>query len=138
VAVATWKADLYRRLWLKRGDAEAPAGWVHIPRAVDAEWVKQLVSEQLTTVKDKRGFARQEWSKLRDRNEALDCAVYARAALWLLGADRYGGRFWERMRGQREAAPVVVEPVAPADVPAPVVTKPRPAVRPRWQANSSW
>ncbi len=31
---------------------------------------------------------RQEWAKLRDRNEALDCAVLARAALWLLGADR--------------------------------------------------
>jgi phage terminase large subunit GpA-like protein len=141
VAVATWKADLYRRLWLKRGDAEAPAGWVHIPRAVDAEWVKQLVSEQLTTVKDKRGFARQEWSKLRDRNEALDCAVYARAALWLLGADRYGARFWDQLRGVRDVMPAAVEP-APARVadavPAPVVARPRPAVRPRWNAASSW
>jgi phage terminase large subunit GpA-like protein len=81
VSVSTWKADLYRRLWLGRGDAEEwPPGWVHLPRAIEVEWVKQLVAEQLRTSKDKRGFARQEWAKLRDRNEALDCAVLARAA----------------------------------------------------------
>ena len=33
VSVSTWKADLYRRLWLGRGDAEEwPPGWVHLPR----------------------------------------------------------------------------------------------------------
>jgi phage terminase large subunit GpA-like protein len=107
VSVSTWKADLYRRLWLTRGDgAGYPPGWVHIPAGVDAEWVKQLVAEQLHTVKDRRGFARQEWAKLRDRNEALDCAVYARAALWLLGADRYGERFWQRRGAVAEVAPV--------------------------------
>jgi len=51
---------------------------------VDAEWLKQLVAEQLRTANDRRGFARQEWAKLRERIEALDCAVLARAALWLL------------------------------------------------------
>jgi len=49
---------------------------------------------------------RQEWAKLRDRNEALDCAVLARAALWLLGADRYGERFWQRLREDIANAPV--------------------------------
>jgi phage terminase large subunit GpA-like protein len=68
--------------------------------------VKQLVAEQLRTVKDRRGFARQEWAKLRERNEALDCAVLARAALWLLGADRYGERFWQQLRGQIADAPL--------------------------------
>jgi phage terminase large subunit GpA-like protein len=143
VAVSTWKADLYRRLWLGRGDGEGfPPGWVHIPRAVDVEWVKQLVSEQLTYVKDKRGFARQEWSKLRDRNEALDCAVYARAALWLLGADRYGARFWDRLRaesGRRESEPAAPQVQAPVgvEVPAPSVAA-RPAPRPRWRARGTW
>jgi phage terminase large subunit GpA-like protein len=47
VSVSTWKADLYRRLWLGRGDAEElPPGWVHLPRAINVEWVKQLVAEQ--------------------------------------------------------------------------------------------
>ena len=31
------------------------------------------------TVRTRRGFARLEWQKLRERNEALDCRVYARA-----------------------------------------------------------
>lgn len=57
VSVSTWKADLYRRLWLGRGDAEEfPPGWVHLPQGVEAEWVKQLVAEQLCTAKDRRGF----------------------------------------------------------------------------------
>jgi phage terminase large subunit GpA-like protein len=111
VSVSTWKADLYRRLWLGRGDADAdagsfPTGWVHLPAGIEVEWVKQLVAEQLRTSKDRRGFARQEWAKLRERNEALDCAVLARAALWLLGADRYGDRYWQRLRTEADDAPL--------------------------------
>ena len=61
----------------------------------------------------KRGFRRQEWAKLRDRNEVLGCAVLARAALWLLGADRYGDRFWQRLRTEVADAPMLAPPVAP-------------------------
>jgi phage terminase large subunit GpA-like protein len=86
---------------------------VHLPRAIEVEWVKQLVAEQLRTTKDRRGFARQEWAKLRDRTEALDCAVLARAALWLLGADRYGEQFWARLRDEAADAPL-----RPSDIPA--------------------
>jgi phage terminase large subunit GpA-like protein len=129
VSVSTWKADLYRRLWLGRGDAEEwPPGWVHLPRAIEVEWVKQLVAEQLRTTKDRRGFARQEWAKLRDRNEALDCAVLARAALWLLGADRYGEQFWARLRDEAADAPL-----QPSEIPAAgnvVPTSPLPQAAP--------
>jgi len=115
VSTSIWKIDLYRRLWLSRGDSEEyPSGWVHLPRAIEAEWVKQLVAEQLRTVRDKRGFTRQEWAKLRDRNEALDCAVLARAALWLLGADRYGERFWRQLRDQMADAPLADAPLVDA------------------------
>jgi phage terminase large subunit GpA-like protein len=31
-----------------------------------------------------RGFPRREWVKVRPRNEALDCRVYAMAALYIL------------------------------------------------------
>jgi phage terminase large subunit GpA-like protein len=75
---------------------------------------KQLVAEQLRTTKDRRGFARQEWAKLRDRNEALDCAVLARAALWLLGADRYGERFWARLRTEIADAPLLASDIPSA------------------------
>jgi phage terminase large subunit GpA-like protein len=44
--------------------------------------------------------------KLRDRNEALNFAVLARAAVWLLGADRYSERFWRQLRCQIADAPL--------------------------------
>jgi phage terminase large subunit GpA-like protein len=124
---------------------------VHLPRAVEVEWVKQLVAEQLRTSKDRRGFARQEWSKLRERNEALDCAVLARAALWLLGADRYGERFWQRLREELADAPIATaatptnsEASATPDqahsVLAPLAPGNAPTMRPRtWlSARSGW
>ncbi len=119
VSVSALKRELYRRLWLVRGDGPAPPGWVHIPSWIDGEVIKQLVSEELRTIKDRRGFSRQEWAKLRDRNEALDCAVYARAALWVAGADRYGERFWDRLAEDHEgtADEVVVVPAVPVGAP---------------------
>jgi phage terminase large subunit GpA-like protein len=128
VSVSTWKADLYRRLWLGRGEAEEfPQGWVHLPRAIEVEWVKQLVAEQLRTTKDRRGFARQEWSKLRERNEALDCAVLARAALWLLGADRYGERFWQRLREELADAPITTAPTSTSSATSATMDQAQPA-----------
>ena len=62
--------------------------------------LKQLTAEQLVTVKNKRGFAKLEWQKLRERNEALDCRVYARAAAWILGADRWSDARWEELAAQ--------------------------------------
>jgi phage terminase large subunit GpA-like protein len=126
-----------------RGDsAEFPPGWVQLPGAIEVEWVRQLVAEQVRSVKDKRGFARQERAKLRDRNEALDCAVLARAALWLLGADRYCDRFWARLRVEVANAPLTVTAAPatsspPATVPPAAVSQP---LRPRsWlAARGSW
>jgi phage terminase large subunit GpA-like protein len=118
VAVSGIKSDLYRRLRLARAEEEFPTGWVHLPAWADAEWVKQLVSEELRSVQDRRKFTRQEWHKLRDRNEALDCAVYARAALSLLGADRYGERFWRQLETERADEPVQRRAAPPVAVQA--------------------
>jgi phage terminase large subunit GpA-like protein len=116
---------------------------VHLPKRIEAEWVKQLVAEQLHTVRDRRGFARQEWAKLRERNEALDCAVLARAALWLLGADCYGERFWVRLRDEAADAPLAPSPSPAAPAAASATAPPQAASdtrRPRgWLApRSSW
>ena len=86
---------------------------MHLPTWVESEWLKQLVAEQLVTVKTKRGFTRLEWQKLRERNEALDCRVYARAAAWIAGADRWSDRQWtdlEDQLGGVEAAGLVNRP----------------------------
>ncbi|NBO21701.1 MAG: phage terminase large subunit family protein, partial [Rhodobacteraceae bacterium] len=77
-----------------------PPGFLHLPGWVDAEWLKQLTAEQLVTVKNKRGFAKLEWQKLRERNEALDCRVYARAAAWIVGADRWPEAKWQDLERQ--------------------------------------
>jgi phage terminase large subunit GpA-like protein len=80
--------------------AKCPAGYVHLPKGTEAEWLKQLVAEQLVTIKTKRGFQRLEWQKLRERNEALDCRVYARAAAWIAGADRWIEAMWRNLEQQ--------------------------------------
>ena len=71
-----------------------PPGTIHLPDWVESEWLKQFVAEQLVTVKTRRGFARLEWQKLRERNEALDARVYARAAAWIAGLDRWSEERW--------------------------------------------
>ena len=107
VAVSTFKSETYRFLRLERPTPEElmagmdyPTGTLHLPGWIDSEWLKQLVAEQLVTVRNKRGFARLEWQKLRERNEALDCRVYARAAAWILGADRWSEKQWDELERQ--------------------------------------
>ena len=106
IATSTFKAETYRFLRLDPpetspvGGETFPPGFLHLPGWVDAEWLKQLTAEQLVTVKNKRGFAKLEWQKLRERNEALDCRVYARAAAWILGADRWSDARWEELAAQ--------------------------------------
>ena len=136
VATATFKAETYRYLRLERqsdedrapGTAE-PAGTIHLPDWADSEWLKQLVAEQLVTIRDRRGYARQEWQKMRERNEALDTRVYARAAAWILGADRFDERMWrqlEKQAGVETAAATAKPETAPTTEPrAGRVTAPR-------------
>lgn len=127
VAVDVFKSELYRRLWLSKGEGGFPPGWVHLPEGYGAEEVKQLVAEQLVTVQDRRGFARHEWQKLR-ANEQLDMCIYARAALSVLGSDRYGERFWSRFGRDPDPSPPEGGP-AP-DTPTPEYTHPPPGSPP--------
>jgi phage terminase large subunit GpA-like protein len=115
IAVATFKSETYRYLRLAAptdeelaAGAKFPGGFVHLPRGSDVEWIKQLVGEQLVTIKTKRGFQRLEWQKLRERNEALDCRVYARAAAWIAGADRWTEAMWRNLE-QQVGAPELLE-----------------------------
>jgi phage terminase large subunit GpA-like protein len=121
VAVSTFKAETYRFLRLQRPTAEEvdagtkfPPGTVHLPEWIESEWLKQLAAEQLITVKTRRGFARLEWQKLRERNEALDTRVYARAAAWIAGLDRWSEERWaEAEREVRIEAPPGAGPRRP-------------------------
>jgi phage terminase large subunit GpA-like protein len=107
VKVGFFKSETYRFLRLPAPTDEDlaagrgwPSGFIHIPRGITSEWVRQLTAEQLVTVRTRSGYMKTEWQQLRDRNEALDCRVYARAAAWLMGLDRWDEPRWE----QRELA----------------------------------
>lgn len=61
--------------------------YVHFPMARDSgfveEYFKQLTSEVFER-KFEKGRMTERWKKVRERNEALDCAVYATAAIELI------------------------------------------------------
>jgi phage terminase large subunit GpA-like protein len=59
-------------------------GYLHLRRGVcDEEWLSQLCAEHRET-KRRGGVASMVWVQDRQRNEALDCCAYARAALKLM------------------------------------------------------
>ena len=122
VSVSFFKKELYKHLGLPKPTGEQlaqgfsfPAGYVHLPDTVSDEWIKQLVAEQQVIVRSRRGFAtRTEWRQLRPRNEALDARVYARAAVWLAGADRWSDIRWRSLEEQLGlTAPPVPNPPQP-------------------------
>ncbi|SFJ74513.1 phage terminase large subunit family protein [Succinivibrio dextrinosolvens] len=61
--------------------------YVHFPMSRDSgineEYFKQLTAEVFER-KFEKGRMTERWKKLRERNEALDCAVYATAAIELI------------------------------------------------------
>ena len=66
--------------------ADPGAGYFHFPAERDREYFLQLTGEKQVT-RFTKGSSRREWVKIRSRNEALDCNVYALAALKLLSPD---------------------------------------------------
>jgi phage terminase large subunit GpA-like protein len=140
VATSTFKAETYRFLRqasprAEQADADPPCppGTVHLPGWADGEWLKQLTAEQLVTVKTRCGFTKLEWQKLRERNEALDARVYARAAAWIAGVDRWPEAQWQELERQLAAPVEAAGEKRPASVPAPAG---RPALRRRLVRSS--
>ena len=94
------KEELYRWLNLDAPDLEAgeayPDGYCHFPQ-YNREYFAQLTAEQLVTITDKHGYRKTQWQKLRERNEALDLAVYNRAAAVAWGIDRMEEKHWAHL-----------------------------------------
>lgn len=62
-------------------------GYCHFPHRYGEEWFNQLCGEKRILETNRRtGYVRHTWVKMR-ANEALDCRVYASAAVAILGAD---------------------------------------------------
>ncbi len=96
VGVSILKSELFQLLNVL---TEGAPGYCHFPEYAP-EYFKQLTAEQLIT-KVVKGYTKQEWQKIRDRNEVLDCRVYARAASIALGIDRWPVSKWESLAGEK-------------------------------------
>lgn len=107
VGVDVAKTELYGRLKLERKpDGSYPRGYCHFPMH-DEEYFKMLTGEEKRgrVVKGYKVFS---WQKIRDRNEALDCRVYARAAAAQIGLDRWEDASFDYEAGQSLTAPADV------------------------------
>ena len=87
VGVSIVKSELYSLLKLEKdANGNAPNGYCFFPQ-YSQEYFKGLTGEE-RRLKTIRGYARYEWHKIYERNEPLDCRVYARAAAAYVGIDR--------------------------------------------------
>lgn len=125
IGTSMLKRELFGLLELEKPvDGEAyPDGYVYLPDGTPDEWIKQLVAEELRIIRLRNGGFRNEWHKTRDRNEALDNAVYARAVAFSLGVDRWTEAHWAKVRGENERPVEIVVPPKPT-VPASRLPKP--------------
>ena len=105
VGVDTAKELVYARLKM----TDEGAGYCHFPIGRNEEYFRMLTAEK-KIVKYFKGRPRREWVKIRPRNEALDCRVYATAAFSLLNIniDAVAKRAQNRVQSQREGAPARV------------------------------
>ena len=97
VSVDEAKKQLYAWLRLR----EPGPGYCHFPAGREEEYFAQLTAETLRQ-KFVRGFLSFYWEKDRPRNEALDCRVYARAALQVYAPEL--NEFIDAMEGATAAA----------------------------------
>jgi phage terminase large subunit GpA-like protein len=123
------KEELYRCLRLAAPDLAAgerwPAGYCHFPE-YSKEYFEQLCAEHLIT-RTVAGRATSHWEKLRDRNEALDVRVYARAAAATMRIDTWPEKRWADIEaGLRGSAATAARRSAIRNLPA----TPMPAFRP--------
>ena len=107
----------------------------------DEIYLEQMTAEVLVPREKRDGMVVKEWHNIRPRNEALDCAVYARAGAFGahpngLGVDRYTPSRWSEILAERLAvetgtrdlfAPEEVKPAATTETPPPL---PAPEAKP--------
>jgi len=102
VATALLKSELYGWLRLEKPTQESgepcPPGYCHFPM-LGEEFFRQLTAEHLVS-REVKGYSKTEWVKIRERNEALDTRIYARAAASICGIDRFNESHWNQLEEQ--------------------------------------
>jgi len=82
IGVDTAKDLLFSRLKI----TEPGAGYVHFSDHLEEEYFRQLTAEKIVT-KFHKGYSKRTFVKIRARNEALDCLVYALSAYAILNVN---------------------------------------------------
>lgn len=100
VGDAVIKSELYGFLRQIHIDGTPePRGYSYFPSTYDEHYFKMLVSEERRIVVNPKGYREYKWVlPAHRRNEALDTRVYARAAVNVLGVDRWDAEDWEMTR----------------------------------------
>lgn len=101
VGTDTVKSVLYSRM----KHSEPGAGFVHFHGDLTDDFFQQLTAEKLVT-RYVKGFPVREWTKKAGaRNEALDCAVYAYAAMQSLYMRYARKSIWQQFERQLDIKP---------------------------------
>lgn len=98
LGVSIIKGEIYGFLKQKIDEetGEIPRGYCWFPKR-NVDYFKGLTVEELCLVVNKKGAAVYQWQKKpKDRNEPLDCRVYARAAAAIVGADGWTDERWDK------------------------------------------
>lgn len=135
VGVDTVKGQFYS--YLKIG--EKGPGYVHFPKKhwCDEEFCRQITAEKLV-MKKENYRPKLEWIKMRERNEALDCAVYARAALESRRVDLVLVMMNLKKR-VADLKPQPPEPIIVGSIPPPIIEQERQSRGPqRRTIRNSW
>lgn len=137
VAVNLAKSELYGWLRLEAPTDEdrvngvgEPGGYCHFPQHPE-EYFKELTSEQVVSVKNRRGYIVRTWEVIPGRqNHTLDARIYARAAAAHAGIDRFKERNWAALEASIGTHAKAADDHAPASSSAQTQT-PEPSAAPR-------
>jgi phage terminase large subunit GpA-like protein len=89
VGVSVIKSETYGFLRQEKDEnGNIPYGYCHFPE-YEPNYFRGLTAEELQMKMNSRGYRVYQWVKKYDRNEPLDCRVYARAAASVVGMDRF-------------------------------------------------
>jgi phage terminase large subunit GpA-like protein len=100
VGVNSIKGALYKFLRVEKYDHR---GFIDFPAGFDDDYYEQLTAEKRTAIVDRAGFTVYAWIKPRgQRNEQLDCMVYAQAMATKLGWRIMTDEHWDQTGENRE------------------------------------
>lgn len=139
VNVSMGKSELYGLLGKERPAAGEPypPGWVHFPSDLQEETFRQLTAEVLVT-RIVKGYRKTEWVKIRERNEALDCAIINRACAAHIGIDRFGERRWHEFETALRYADIKELEPEPGIKPAVEIAQRSPEIGVVRERTQSW